>query len=486
MRPVSFGFMDVHVSLVGRKDLSGEIYRQLRQAIVAGRLRPGDALPPTRALARSLSVSRTTVTLAYDRLSGEGFVHARVGSGTFVSAQAGRQRPSPNRKRPSVAGTLEARLVWNQVALPAPSFYEPAPFDFRTGPHDASLFPHATWRRLVAHSTRESSLAGGDYGRPAGLHGLRSAIARHIGTARAVEARPDDICVTSGTQQAIDILARVLLAPGDVVAVEDPGYQPPRRLLESLGLRVVGVPVDREGLVVDALPRQARLVYVTPSHQYPLGVPMSLPRRLALLAWAARHGAAIVEDDYDSEFRFGARPIEPLRVLDASGRVIYVGSFSKTMLPALRLGFAVIPPSIREAVWKAKFVTDWHTSLLAQAALASFMESGAYARHLRRVHTAYRERHARVVEGIATVMHEHLELVPSEAGLHVAALAPTASHERTLTVTELARQAGVAVQPLARFRRDTDVPAGFLIGYGAISADRVGEGLHLLRQSLQR
>lgn len=203
---------------------------------------------------------------------------------------------------------------------------------------DAALFPYQSWRRLLARQLRPTTVGAGAYGDPAGHPGLREAIARHIGLARGVQAGAEEVVVTNGTQQAVDLVARVLLAPGDRVAVESPGYGPPRRLMASLGAEVVGVPVDDQGLVVEAIPPRTRLVYVTPSHQFPLGMAMSLPRRLALLVWAERHDAAVVEDDYDSEFRYGGRPIEPLQTLDPRGRVIYVGSFSKTLLATLRLG----------------------------------------------------------------------------------------------------------------------------------------------------
>ena len=217
-------------------------------------------------------------------------------------------------------------------------FDKPPRFDFRTGIPDATLFPYQSWRRLLVRQLRPAAVGLGAYGDPAGHPGLRQAIARHIGLARGVQAGAEEVVVTNGTQQAVDVVARVLLAPGDRVAVESPGYGPPRRLMASLGAEVLGVPVDDQGLVVEAIPPRTRLVYVTPSHQFPLGMAMSLPRRLALLAWAERHDAAVVEDDYDSEFRYGGRPIEPLQTLDGSGRVIYVGSFSKTLLPTCALG----------------------------------------------------------------------------------------------------------------------------------------------------
>jgi GntR family transcriptional regulator/MocR family aminotransferase len=249
--------MEFHVSLIGQNDLSGEIYRQLRQAILDGRLRPGDNLPPTRELARGLRVSRTTVTVAYDRLGAEGFVTSRVGAGTFVSHTAG---PVLNQGRTHrVEGALRPRPVWDAIPLTVP-FARPAWFDFRTGLPDASLFPHDRWRRLLTGELRSEEVAAGVYAHPAGHQGLRGAIARHIGIARGVNAPADDITITSGIQQAIDVVARVLLRPGDRVAIEDPCYPPPRRLLESLGAKVVGVLVDDLGLVVDALPRHTRLV----------------------------------------------------------------------------------------------------------------------------------------------------------------------------------------------------------------------------------
>ncbi|HEU4631904.1 MAG TPA: PLP-dependent aminotransferase family protein [Gemmatimonadaceae bacterium] len=473
--------MEIHVSLIDRTHLGAEVYRQLRQAIVDGRLRPGDRLPASRELARRLGVSRTTVTVAYDRLAGEGFVTSRVGAGTFVSHHAGRTATtSRGDGRPREGGALRPRPDWTSVPLPS-AFDRPARFDFRTGLPDVALFPHDAWRRLMGRALRAGARAAGVYAHPAGHRALREAIARHVGLARAVRATADDVTVTSGTQQALDVVARVLLAPGDRVAVEDPGYAPPRRLFTSLGARVQGVPVDGEGLVVDALPRHTRLVYVTPSHQYPLGVPMSLARRLALLDWAERHDAAIVEDDYDSEFRFHGRPIEPLQTLDRSGRVIYVGSFSKTLLPTLRLGFLVTPPSLRGAVHRAKYVTDWHTAIPAQAALARFIDEGGFARHVRRMNAVYRARHDLVTGTLARCFADQLEVVPSAAGLHVAALARPAVAQRMAAVVQRASEAGVEVHDLTRFAVEGAGRAGLVLGYGAIPTADVEEGLRRLR-----
>jgi GntR family transcriptional regulator / MocR family aminotransferase len=243
------------------------------------------------------------------------------------------------------------------------------------------------------------------------------------------------------------------------------------------------VPVDAEGLVVDALPRKARVVYVTPSHQYPLGVAMSLMRRQALLAWAERKDAIVIEDDYDSEFRFGGRPLEPLQTLDSAGRVIYVGSFSKTMLPTLRLGFMIVPPSLRLAAHKAKFVSDWHTPIIAQSALARFIDDGSFARHIRRVSSIYRERHEILAASIRENFSDRLELIPSSAGLHVAAYARRASVSHIDAVAARAADLDVAIQRLSAFVVDGKPPAGIVLGYGAIETGRISEGLRRLRRS---
>jgi GntR family transcriptional regulator/MocR family aminotransferase len=470
---------DFHVSLVGRKDLSGEIYRQVRRAILDRRLRPGDRLPPSREMARSLVVARATVTVAYERLAAEGFVAFRQGAGTFVGeleAPAGRDKITHRS-----SGVIQPRQIWQSIELPAAAFHKPARFDFRTGLCDASLFPDRAWRRAVTWALRSSVTTGGAYEHPAGHHDLRAAIVRHIGISRGVEASADDIIITNGTQQALDLLARVLLAPGDGIAVEYPGYGPPRQLFKALGIQVFPVPVDREGLIVDALPRGVRAVYVTPSHQYPLSVTLTLPRRRALLAWAERNNAAIIEDDYDSEFRFGGRPLEPLQTIDGAGRVVYVGSFSKTMLPTLRLGFLVTPPSLRAALHKAKFVSDWHSSTLAQAALARFIDDGAFARHVRRATAVYRKRHEMLAATVTRDFADHLDLIPSTTGLHVTALARKLSADRIAVVASRAAERGVAVQIVSGFAVGASPQAGVMLGYGAIPTAHVEEGLRQLR-----
>jgi GntR family transcriptional regulator/MocR family aminotransferase len=466
--------VDLHVTLVGRRDLAGQVYRQLRAAIVDGRLRTGDALPATRELAARLAVSRSTVTTAYERLFGEGFVSGRVGAGTFVSALAARATAGGPRAR---GARLRPRPLWASLAavVPRPA----AGFDFTVGVPDGRLFPQAAWRRRVSRELRAPIARYAPYDDPAGEPALREAIARHVGAARAVIAGPGDVLVTAGAQQAFDLVARVLVAPGDVVAMEDPGYPLARDLFRAHGARVAPVPVDDEGLRVDRLPDAARVVYVTPSHQWPLGMAMSLPRRLALLAWAARRGAAVIEDDYDSEFRFGGRPVEPLQCLDEGGVVVYVGSFSKVLLPSLRLGYLIAPPSLVPALRVARQLTDWATPAVSQRALAGFIDDGLLARHVRAARREYEVRKERLERALARELGERLAVIGSAAGLHVCARFGDHRLDDE-AVTRAARAAGVAVQPLSRYSIAARRAPGLVLGYGAIGHTRIDEGVRRL------
>jgi GntR family transcriptional regulator/MocR family aminotransferase len=469
--------MDFHVSLAGRGDLSVRIYRQLRDAVLDGRLRAGERLPPTRELARRLAVSRNTVAVAYDRLTADGFLTGRVGAGTYVSGSLPAPKP---RKAPSARGP-RPKAIWRSLPSPVAAVAEAPEYDFRVGIPDAALFPLETWRRLLA---RELRAAAGflHYVDPGGHPGLRAAIARHVGVSRSVRADADDVLVTQGAQQALDLLCRVLLSPGDRVAVEEPGYRQAKLLFASHGAEVIGVPVDGEGLDVAALPSRTKLVYVTPSHQFPLGTPMSLARRTALLAWAERADAVVVEDDYDSEFRFSDRPLEPLQSLDRGGRVAYVGSFSKTLLPMLRLGFLVAPPSLQDALGHARQLSDWHGDVPAQAALARFIDEGLFARHIRRATKVYAERHERITSTVDRVFAGRLQVVPSAAGLHLCALADIDLEP----IAARAARAGAAVQTLSDlcggFLGPEPAP-GLVLGYGSIPLERIDDGLAALDEA---
>jgi GntR family transcriptional regulator/MocR family aminotransferase len=473
------------ISLDGGPDRTVRVYRALRAAILDGRLPVGHRLPASRVLAADLGVARGSVATAYEQLVAEGHLVSRVGAGTFVAPRHTAAAP-----RDAPADPLRPRDGWTFTPVPT-SADEPVPrCDLRSGIPDARLFPYDTWRRLLSAEVRLRANSPGTYAAPAGHPALRDAIARYVGFSRSVRATAADVLVTNGTQHALDLIARVVLRPGDVVAVEEPGYPPARRLFASLGATVVGVPVDDQGLVVDALPAAARLVYTTPSHQFPLGRAMSMRRRTALLDWARTRQVAVVEDDYDSEFRFSARPLEPLVSLDTAGRVLYVGTFSKSMLPTVRTGFVLAPPSMHPALVAARQLGDGHGQVVVQAALARFIDDGRLARHVRRAGKAYAARHARIVEVLGG--HELLDLVPSEAGLHVTALL---RRGRSAPVVEAALADGIGLEDLASYGTGlsggtgSSGPEGFVLGFGAVDPSTLDDGLtrfaSLLRRTLQ-
>lgn len=471
--------MDFHILLSGRRGIAAQVYRQVRDAVLEGRLRAGDALPSSRELAQRLGVSRNTIVTAYDRLLAEGFLEAQQGSGTFVNKVIQAQ-PASRPRSP-----LQARPVWDGIAE-SPEMTMPAKFDFRPGIPDINTFPFARWQACWNRQPTRRVLRNGAHIGAAGDVRLRTVIAHHIGVSRGVMAQPSDVFITSGSQQAIELIARLLLEPGDTVAVEDPGYPLIRRAFLAHGCRVVGVPVDDEGLVVDELPDHARLVYATPSHQYPLGMTLSMSRRQALLAWADLRGAAVIEDDYDTEFRFGGRPLESLHRLDGGRHVLYVGSFSKSLLPALRLGFAVLPPSLHAAFRKAKQVSDWHTSVPLQGAVAQFIEDGHLVRHVRRTRQVYEQRHERIVEVLARDFSGLLQPIASHCGLHLAAML-----ESTDTAWDrriVAEAATRSLQLLALSPHYLSLPprAGLLLGFGAVPLATIGQGMQCLREVVQQ
>ncbi|MBM2615306.1 PLP-dependent aminotransferase family protein [Actinoplanes sp. LDG1-06] len=467
--------MDLIIRLDGADTKPAAVYRALRAAIVDGRLPAGERLPPTRALAADLGVARGSVAGAYERLVAEGYLTSKVGAGTFV-AFAGEKRT----RKATTANPLRPREDWSFKPLATSGGVTRPRYDFRTGIPDAGLFPFDAWRRLVTAELRLRANNPGTYGEPAGHPALRSAIARYLGVSRGVRTSADDVVVTNGAQHAFDLIARVLVRPGDVVAVEEPGYPPARRILAALGARVTSVPVDAEGLVVDDLPAHCRLVYTTPSHQFPLGRAMSLARRRQLLDWARTRPAAIVEDDYDSEFRFSARPLEPLHSLDTAGRVLYVGTFSKSMLPAVRTGFVLAPPGLRDALTAARQLSDGYGQPAIQAALARFLDEGLLARHVRKAGRAYGERHARISEALDSL--GNVQVLPSAAGLHVAALTGVDS----TAVVSAAARAGLAVDDLRAYSASTPAQTGFVFGFGAADPSLIGEGMTVFAEVLAR
>ncbi len=454
--------MELFIDPDDARPRKAQLYEQLRTAIVEGRLAPGVRLSPTRTVAANLRVSRATVTDAYGRLSAEGYLEGRSGGGSVVSAAPPRPR-SPSR--------IAALQPTARAAAIEPYGLEPtaeALFDCRPGSVDRDLFPVAAWRRCVVRSL---SRAPGQYGDPGGTPQLRAALANWVARSRGVAAAPEDTVVTSGTGQAIDLVARVLTDPGAAVAMEDPGYPPVVSLLRSLGRRVVGVPVDEHGIVVDAIPPRVRLVYVTPSHQYPLGMVMARRRRLELLHWAARSGAAIVEDDYDSEYRHTARPLEPLQRLDRDGRVIYVGSFSKSLSPALRIGFLVAPRTLVPAMCAARQAVDWCPPPATQDALTDFIVDGYLDQHLRRTRRSYTKRHTLMREALDRNLPAGYQRLPAAAGLHFAVTGP--SDPADPAVSAALRQHGLLVTSLRRTYAFGPPVTGFLMGYAGVPDSHV-------------
>lgn len=472
--------MDVHLTIHGRQNLAGQLYRQLRAGVMDGRLAPGQRLPSTRELALQLGVSRKTTLDVFERLIAEGYLRSRAGDGTFVADAMTRLSPPPTKPATSPA----TGSIWDEMddALPMTRTEAPPDYDFVGGVTDKRLFPFDQWRRCVSHALRIQARGRGAYHDPAGEQELRLAVARYLAFSRAVVSRWQEVIITQGAQQALDLLTRVAIRPGEVIAMEDPGYPPARILFAALGARVVPVPVDEEGLIVDALPPNARMVYVTPSHQFPLGMPMSLERRLALLAWAQQHGALVVEDDYDGEYRFEGRPMESLKSLDTAGVVAYVGTFSKTIFPELRVGYVIPPAPLGTALRRARQVSDWHSCTMTQIALAKFMLDGYFAKHLRRMHKEYAARRAALLERLRGDLAQWFTPLPAAAGIHLVA-AIRAPHDEA-AVIRVAAAGSVGLYGTAGMFASAAARPALLFGYGGIDVAGIQAGLGRLADAL--
>jgi GntR family transcriptional regulator/MocR family aminotransferase len=431
-----------------------------------------------------LGVSRNTVVTAYDQLLAEGYVSARGRGGTVIADFL-----SPVLRREGARGPSgpdpRLSLAWRgPYSLIATAERRERRFDFIAGIPDARGFPFQVWRRLSARALRLASKARAGYGEPEGRAALREAIAGHISFARAIACSADEIVVTAGAQQAFDLLARILVTPGKTtVAVEEPGYPPLHNVLTAAGAKIVSVPVDDQGLRVDRLPPNAKLIFVTPSHQFPLGVHLSLPRRRALLDFAQARGAVIVEDDYDGEFRYAGKPLDALQTLDRGETVFYVGTFSKSLFPALRLGFVIAPPWARDALVAAKQLSDWNAPQTAQDTLAAFISEGHLARHVRKMRRLYGERREILHSALSRFCGDRLSIVGIGAGLHLAAdLSPAISAPALL---DKASEAGLGVEGMRRFRPGGSKTAGLVLGYGAIATDRIVDGVRLLARLMK-
>jgi len=458
-----------------REGLARQLMRLLREHIRSGQLAGDTRLPASRDLARSLGLGRNTVLEAYEQLQAEGYLHSRHGAGTFVSGLFAKP-PAPVTRRDQPLGLSgRGQTLFDSVGLPTGLYGAFAP-----GVPEILLFPHTCWQGLLARHQRQASSAMLCYTADGGLPQLREALAEYLQLSRGVHCRPEQILITQGTQQAMELAARLLADPGDVAWLEDPGYVGAHAALRGAGLQLVPVPVDDEGLNPAAVtdPRPPRLIYTTPSHQYPLGVVMSLPRRLALLAHAARSGAWILEDDYDSEFRYSSQPLPALQGLAQDERVIYMGTLSKVMYPGLRLGYLVVPDSLIDPFRAANARLYRESSYPVQAALAEFFSGGHFARHVRRMRELYRERQQLLREVLADSPAAGLQLSPGSAGLHLVAYLPAGHDEHALSAAAAREQ--VWLRPLARHYLGAPQQQGLVLGYAGVNDKAIRHGAAVL------
>jgi len=463
-----------------------QVYRGLRQAILSGAFRAADRLPSTRELADELGISRTVVLLAYEQLVAEGFAAGRGGSGTYVSAELGGSRP----KRHEKSAKLQLSRYGSTAAAAATIVdfpgrrSSPLRYDFAYGGRgDVETFPFEMWRRILLRHARKAPIRQLDYGVAAGSLALREAISVHLRRSRAVLCEPSQVIVVNGSQQALDLIARVLIERGDPVAVEDPQYQGTREVLRAAGARLLPVAVDRDGLRPDELPKNARVAFVTPSHQFPTGAILPLARRLALLDWARRKDAIVVEDDYDGEFRYDGQALESLQGLDNEGRVIYVGTFSRTIFSALRIGYLIAPKSLVPAFSAAKWLCDRHTATLEQETLAEFISTGMYERHLRRVRRRNTAHRAALLGALHEYLGDRVEVAGDGAGTHVVLWpAPTRITEDAIIQSAAAR--GVGVYGIAGYFLARPSRPGLMLGYSRMNQEKIREGIRLLGESL--
>ncbi|GHO87399.1 MocR-like pyridoxine biosynthesis transcription factor PdxR [Dictyobacter formicarum] len=476
-----------------------QLYERLRAEILSGQLEAGARLPSTRTLASELGVSRNTTALAYEQLLLEGYIESKVGDGTRVAhlqpeqilqvRKSSRKTASGQQAAPKDALLGQRGQLLASISGPGDENTTGASVHnvaFRIGQPDVTSFPYETWARLISRHARQSLRAVSTYQNAQGYAPLREAIAAHVGITRGVHCSPEQIILTAGAQGALDLLARVLLDPGDLVWVENPGYQRARGALLAAGARLVPVPVNQEGIDVEAgrqLCQQARLAVVTPSHQFPTGVTMSLHRRLALLEWCRDVQSWIIEDDYDSEFRFSGRPLEALHGLDSSGRVIYVGTFSKVLTPSLRLGYLIVPPALLKGLIAARLLIDVHLPLLEQMALTDFIVEGHFARHLRKMRLQYLERRNALVAALHQELGDRLDVAVPQAGMHLMAWLPTGLDARR--VAQQAARHGLLTTPIIQGPEDAITRQGLMLGFSSATPAELQAGVKILAQAFR-
>jgi GntR family transcriptional regulator / MocR family aminotransferase len=477
-RLVPAALLTLNVDRALAPPLAVQLYQQLRELILGGRLQAGVKLPSSRVLSAELGVSRTTVIEAFEQLRSEGYVEGRHGAGTFVppvlpemllTTRGGGRRP--REAEPPRLSSLARRLAGRPRRPGEARAFNP-------GLPETGLIPFELWSRAMARAWRRPAATLLAAAAPGGDPALRRAIAGHLGAMRGIDCTAEQVVLTSSAREAVALAARTLLEPGDQVWVEDPGYPAVRQALTEIGLVARGLPIDAEGLSLEAglagAPA-ARMAVVTPSRQYPLGTTMTLARRLALLDWARDRGAWIVEDDYDSEYRYAGRPLSALQSLDEAGRVLYLGSFSKVLFPKLRLGYLVLPPGLTAPLLAVREEVGAEPSMIAQPVLAEFIESGGFAVHIRRMRRLYAERQTALLAALSRHAEGLLTAERQDGGMHlVAELAPALARRLDDRAIEArARAAGIAAPALSAFYRETPPRHGLMLGYAGAPADEL-------------
>ena len=489
--------MDLLIPFDGQREpLYRQIYERLRGSILSGQLEGGKRLPSSRDLADQLDVSRNVVMLAYEQLEAEGYVEGRSGSGTYVSAGLAGRRDTTARGHACIElsrfgafatarghACIELSRFGAFAATKGAQFNFPQRgthglrYDFAYGQSDLDSFPFEMWRRMLMRHVGNPSKALG-YGPPAGSRRLREAVCAHVSRSRGVVCDSSQVLIVGGSQQALDLVIRVLLERGDEVAIEEPAYQGTREALKAAGAHLHAVPVDNAGLVTDQLPQSARAAFVSPSHQFPTGAILSLPRRRALLDWAARTNAVVIEDDYDGEFRYEQQRLESLQGLDSDGRVIYIGTFSRTIFPALRLGYLVLPAGLVGAFSAAKWLCDRHTASLEQEALADLILSGLYERHLRRVRRRNDTARAALLDAVHEYLGDRVTVTGDGAGAHVVLWFEHGASENEVIAAAAAR--GVRIYGISPYFVDREPKEGILLGYARLSVTEIRDGIRQL------
>jgi GntR family transcriptional regulator / MocR family aminotransferase len=473
-----------------------QIYEGVRRAILSGNLVSGTRLPASRVLAKQLSVSRLTVVNAFEQLLAEGYLEGRTGAGTFVAShlpedllqisevEKQHKAAEPGRENVKIS-KFAHRLNATQTRISRFQSVSAA-VPFKNGLTAVREFPFEIWEKLAARVFRQSRYKISGYGEAAGYRPLREAVAAHFAASRGVHCDIEQIFITNGAQQALDLVARVLLEEGDKVWIEDPCYQEALGVFRAVGAQIVPVAVDAEGFDLTSaenLSEAAKLVYITPSHQYPTGVTMSLARRLNLLEWARKTGAWIIEDDYNSEFRYAGRPLASLQNLDKTERVIYVGTFSKTIFPALRLGCMVVPKNLIEIFRAARNLCDCHSPIFEQAILADFIAEGHFARHLRRMRTLYEKRQHFLVAEAEKYLRGLLKVSKANSGMHLIGWLDEGFNESE--VADKAFENDLNLTPLSTYCIDNKLPPGVIIGYTGFNEKEIKEGIEKLKKVLE-